>query len=310
MPKLISLAAYAVKVWDREDSECETLSNFGEGKDLFDYCHTFLAALQKKTANDKEFQHVIRIKKLKLESRRMYGIIETGDYGQESVLLDVDTEKVAYERLTNHANLLPFYFLFDLPVGSNTGIILLQRMGMFGIRKMLYRAMTEEFDKQFPDSRLQFHTLVDEEEIKKFQRGKIESIRFISFNIPSDVTDCFDSGHTEKIGRAELVIRARRGGFLPLSGRLRKFFAGGQSVPKLIALDETNFKYQDIKVKSRVGRSSRTMDLGNPNRLRSYYDITDTVEVDKTGHPRFTSIHELAEAMASRLRANLGLSNE
>jgi hypothetical protein len=180
---------------------------------------------------------------------------------------------------------------------------------MFGIRKMLYHVLSQKFAEKFEDFRLDLHTLVDADEIAKYQKGKIESIRFISFNIPSDVTDCFDSGHTEKIGHAELVIRARRGSFLPLTSRLRKFFAGGQDLPKLIALDETNFKYQDIKVRSRVGRTSRTVDLGNLNRLRSYHDITDEVELDKSGHPKFTSIHGLADNMVARIRSNLGLDN-
>jgi hypothetical protein len=310
MTKIISLACYSIKIRERYNSDSEVISNFGGGQDLFDFCLNLLTDLKKKTSNDKQFQHVVRVKKLTDERRQIFGIIQTGDYGQESELLDVDTEKVAYERRTNHANMLPFYFLFDLPSGSNTGILLLQRMGMFGIRKMLFRVLSDKFESQHGDFTIRLDPLVDEKEIAKFQKGKVESIRFISFDIPSDITDGFDSGHTEHVGRAELIIRAKRGGFLPVSRMLRKFFAGGVEIPQLIALDETNFKYQDVKVRSRVGRSIRTVDLRNLSKLRSYYDITDEVAVDRSGHPKFTSIHEIAEDMVVRLRKGLGLGDE
>ena len=138
--------------------------------------------------------------------------------------------------------------------------------------------------------------------------GKIESIRFISFDIPTDVTDAFGGGHVEREGHAELVIRARRGGSLPIRERLREIFAGRRTAGNFIALDETNFQYQKVKVTSRVGRSSRTVDLSRLNRLRSYYDISDEVAVDpRSGHPQFDSIHELATDLAGRIRAGWGL---
>lgn len=310
MARLFALATYAVKVWNPEEREGETLSDFGDESDLLDFFYEFLSGLQKKTSRDTEDQQVLRVEHLKKHDRQIYGIIETGEYGHESVLWDVDAETVAYKRKTTEANMLPFFFLVDIPEGTDEGILLLQRTGLYGIRRMLYHALKQRFDEKFGDFSLRLHPLVDSEEIQKYQHGKIESIRFIRFDIPSDVTDCFDSGHKEGIGHAELVIHAKRGGSLPISGRLREFFAGRRPLSKLIALHETNFDYRDIKVKSRVGRTSRTVDLARLNRLRSYYDITDEVELDpKSGHPKFDSIHQLSDALVERLNEKLYKTN-
>jgi hypothetical protein len=86
----------------------------------------------------------------------------------------VETEKIAYERKITEANMLPFYFLVDLPEETDEGIILLQRLGMFGIRKMLYHVLSQKFAEKFEDFRLDLHTLVDADEIAKYQKGKRE----------------------------------------------------------------------------------------------------------------------------------------
>jgi hypothetical protein len=91
---------------------------------------------------------------------------------------------------------------------------------------------------------------------------------------------------------------------------LHEFFTGKKQLGKLIALKETNFKYSDIKVRSKVRGSSRTLDLAQLNRLRSYYDVTDEVVLDKTGHPEFESIDSLARELSKKLKKNMGLDED
>jgi hypothetical protein len=206
--------------------------------------------------------------------------------------------------------MLPFYFLIDLPEGADEGFMVLQRTGMYGIRKMLSEFLTQEFEVSFTDYQLHLHPLVESAEIKKYQKGKIESIRLINFKIPSDIADAFDSGHRETKGTVELVIRARRGGSLPIGDKLRQFFSGTRQLGKFIALDETHFPYQNVKVKSRVGGTTRTVDLAHLNHLRSYHDITDRVVLDnKSGHPKFESINKLADDLVARIKSEIGLGD-
>jgi hypothetical protein len=306
MARTFSLAAYAVKVWDVEERSAEQIADFGQGSDLLDFFKQFLTDLKTNTINDDKVHQVLRVTILKSGARRLYGVIETGEYGAESELYDVKKRQIAHRRKTTEADMLPFYFLVDLPEGVDEGILLLQRQGMFGIRKLFHHAIGQVFDGKFPGYVLRFLPLVENKEIQKYAKGKIESIRFIRFGIPRDVADAYDSGHKETRGSVELVIRARRGSNLPLNSRLRQFLRGGKEIKDLIALDELNFKYENVKVKSRVGTSTRTLDLSRPNRLRSYYDISGRVELDpKTGHPEFDSIRALSEEILEQIRSTI-----
>jgi len=63
-----------------------------------------------------------------------------------------------------------------------------------------------------------------------------------------------------------------------------------------------------VKVKTKVGRSRRTVSLHELKLLRSYFDITDDVKIDEaTGHPAFDSIDELAKGLAGRIKKSLGM---
>ena len=87
---------------------------------------------------------------------------------------------------------------------------------------------------------------------------------------------------------------------------MRRFFDKEVRLDKFIALKETNFKYQDVKVKTKVGRSTRTVSLNALKLLRSYYDITDEVQVNpSTGHPEFGSIDKLAGGLAERIKKSI-----
>lgn len=310
MQPTISLASYAIRVWNIDEREADPISSFSDGADLLDFLNVFFAGLKTKVAHDENVRQVLRVKTLKAVGRHISGIIETGEYGSESELWDVKRESVAHMRKTTEADMLPFYFLADLPEGLDEGLLILERRGMSGIRQLLYHAVNAEFEKKFMAHRLRFDPLVQSRELAKYAKGKIESIRFVRFDIPKDISEAFGSGHKEVKGRVELVVHAQRGKSLPLNDKLSRFLRGGTKVGELIALDETHFEYQNIKMRSRVGRSSRTIDLARQKHLRSYHDVSDTVQFDpKSGNPQFDSIHELATTLAGQLRSQMYKKN-
>lgn len=140
------------------------------------------------------------------------------------------------------------------------------------------------------------------------RKGQVESIRFIGYDVPSDIAEALKSHNKQFDGHVELVIMARRGSFLPVKDRIRRFFNKEVELNKFIALKETKFKYQDVKLKTKVGHSKRTVSLGSLKLLRSYYDISDDVKMDgATGHPTFDSIDALAKDLASRIRKSMGI---
>lgn len=310
MQPTISLASYAIRVWDADERAPDVLSDFADGVDLFDFLREFLGDLKKNPSHDEEGQQIVRVQEFKVAGRQIRGLIETGEYGSASELWDVRKKALAHERTITEADMIPFYFLFDLPIGQDEGFIVLERRGMLGIRTTLSHALQAAFTKKFPGYQLRFQPLVNAKEIEKYAKGKIESVHFIRFDIPKDVADAFEGGHKEVKGRAEFVVHALRGRELPLNSKLRTFLRGGTKVGDWIALDETNFEYQNVKVTTRVGRSRRTIDFSKVKQLRSYHDITDAVKIDiKTGNPEFDSINQLAESLVEQIRSQIVKNN-
>ncbi len=305
MAQLISLAAYSVKLWDTQEKEADPLSNFADSDDFFTFSKDLLNGLKEKTQNHEESQRVLTVKKLGQEDRTLFGVIETGEYGVESDLLNVATGSVVHRRKKDEADMRPFYFLLDIPDGPDEGILILQRSGVLGIRKIVYQTMKTKFELDYPEYRLRISPLVEAEEFEKYLKGKIESIRFVRFGIPSDIIDAYDSGHKETEGYVELVVHARKGKSLPLNNRLKQVIAGKRTVSELIELTETHFEYENVKVQTKLGGSSRTLDFTNRSRLRSYHDITAQVHLDKNGHPKFDSIHELSLVLLENTRSRI-----
>lgn len=205
MPRSHSLAAYSINVWNFEEREGEVISDFGDEEDLLELFSTFLSSLQAKASHDKRNRQLLTVETLKIEkkARTLCGIIETGEYGSESKLRDVDTQEIVYKKKIKEADMLPFYFLFDLPEGSEDGILVLQRTGMFGIRKILTTVIDSWFDAKFPDYRLRLHPLAEPGDLEKYKDGQVETVRFIGYDVPGDIADALNTANKKFDGHVE-----------------------------------------------------------------------------------------------------------
>src|SRR5689334_22215790 len=103
MPRLISLAAYFLKVRNVSDKTDEVLSEFDDDEDLLDFFDKALTAIKKEGSHDPDAQQVLTVTKLHREQRSLSGVIETGEYGIESSLLDVDEGKIVHHRSVKQA---------------------------------------------------------------------------------------------------------------------------------------------------------------------------------------------------------------
>jgi hypothetical protein len=104
---------------------------------------------QGKADDDKDAQQVLEVADIKFGRQQIYVIIKTGTYGLRSDLRDIRNNTVAYQKREYHADMMPFYFHFDLPKGRDKGLLALQRTGMFGIHGPLKACLTKEFKKRF-----------------------------------------------------------------------------------------------------------------------------------------------------------------
>ena len=303
MTRVISLAAYEVKIWNSGDKEFECLSNFdGDGSDFLDFLNGVLGGIKTKTLEDqKELQQAFSVPKLVKHGRKLRGEIKTGQYGHESDIVNVKTTEIVYRRKKEDAEMLPFYFYFEIPEGIEDGILILQRTATVGIRGLLYWVLNTAFQNKYPEYRLRFEPMVAGSEFEKFKNGKIQKISFVKKTIPADIADAYDRGHQEVHGTAELVVRARRGSILPLHDLLSRAFTNRQQ-NGIVVLNET---YENVKAQVKVGHATRTINVANPGKIRSYFDITDTVKMGTSGHPLYESLEKEADKLAAELRTLL-----
>jgi hypothetical protein len=302
MPQLISLAVYGVKVRNVADRTFEILSNFDDNdSDILDFFEDVLTRIRSNTLDQKELQQAMTVTDIDRESRVLKGLVKIGDYGHESDLYNVGTKKVVYHRNKEDAEMLPFYFRFEVPEGTEDGLLILQRTGPHGIMKLVEWVLGTALDDAHPDLKLILSSLADQSQMEEFVRGKVQKITFVRKAIAPDVEDNYDKGHQEVRGTMELVLRAAKGSAIPMNGFLERIL--GKRKPNGIfeLHDDQEFEYDNVKAIVKSGRSTRTINAEKPLYLRPYHAIED-VRMDRDGHPNFESVDEHARELARKFR--------
>ena len=83
--------------------------------------------------------------------RFLYGRVKTGEYGIESELVDVQTGIIT-NKTSSQADMMPFGFCIAVPSGKvNSAIIILQTMGIYGMKVSLQRHLEKCLADQSPE---------------------------------------------------------------------------------------------------------------------------------------------------------------
>jgi len=301
----VFLSSYTVRLIDRSTGQMLPIGNFLQGADLLAIFNQYLASLRANLSHDSEAQKLLSVLRYSTKGRNVSGIVETGDYGYESTLYDVQSHSIAHHRTVNEAEMLPFYFIIKLPQQEDEGILLLQRFGQFGIKSTFCDNFIDYFELYYPQIALVIYPLVPLDLITEYlTKGRVTKIRFIKFSIPSDMADFIEHGHDEEDGQVEFVIKARRNGRIPIVDRLLDLVQRRGEVRSFYEIRD--FEYDNVKVEIYINGRRRTIDLSHLERLKTYYDITEDIEIGTTGHPVFESIHEVASGLLNDLSTSIG----
>lgn len=275
----VTLSAYTIRIKNDKGKQ-EILSDFGGKNDLLPVLQKFLSDLKSNGSHDAAAKQLLSVVELHQEkgSRILTGTIESGQYGNESKIKDADTQKVVHTKTVKQADMWPFYFLISLPEKKDEGIVILQRMGQFGIRKLVGKELKGLFEKKYPTFTPMINPLMPEEVVKKtLEKGIVTKVRFVRFGVHKDIADAYDKhDHTEEIGSMQLVVSARRGKSLPLLGRVKDVLSKKRQLQNMIELPD--FPYETVKVETNVNGRKRTVDLGNLQKVRAYYDVDHDVK--------------------------------
>ena len=306
MPSTISLSTYTIRIYSTDLGGYVNLDNPLDGHlDSCDFLNQYISELNRKISHDHLQQKLLRVMQFNKNGRQISGIIETGDYGYESDLFNVQTSLLSYQRQSHEAELLPFYFLIILPRDINLGIVILQRFGQRGIKTILSIDLSNYFSAQLQNYRVEIDTLVPNMLLNDLlQRGEIKSVRFTRYRIPSDLADQFDHSFEEDQGIAEFIIKTKGYARIPLINRVREYIFSNRPIEDFISFPE--FDYNNVKIQFVIDGQTRTIDLEDPRRIRAYYDVTDRVQIGLSGHPTFESIDIEARNLARDILRGLG----
>lgn len=308
----ISLAPYTIRVRHRKEKRFLRLGELDQDVDAFDLFQRFLASLE--TQHDSANRTLFRLIRFEAEprSRVLEGMLETGEYGYETKLIDVkvDTSNVTYHRKVSEAELLPFYFRLDIPKRKDQGFLILQRFGNLGIKAVLEDALAKHFAGTAYI--VELHPLVPEQVIERWTRARdVRRLRLVSFEVPKTIDEIFQLGDSKEV-YAELVIRAKRGHTFPLPGRLRSRegfveIQDGEAELERLRRDLQGFFQPDaLKLEVSVAGKTRTVDVTDPGNLVAYHDVTEAVSpLDRNGHPAWDRIRDEARKLARDLHATV-----
>jgi len=295
----ISLALYSFRIRERGAHRFQQLDNFDGKNDFYSFLEKYFDHIDKKYKNDLINKRIIRVQNVvKIESLRVFnGIIETGEYGFESDLVDSEKGNLKYKRGIKDAEMLPFYFLTYAPK-KDEGIMILQRFGVYGASTIFKQSITEMFKDLYSKDgtvnyTLEINPLVPEKFVKRFiDEGKATKLIFKKFNLPQDIADQFDKrDHIEDDIFIELRVNAKRNKYIPIHDRLEKHLS--KNLDRLLEIK--GFDYDNVSMEVKLNNNTRTIDLSNMLKFRAYIDVTDEVEIRSSGHPVFTSIDKVAK---------------
>lgn len=129
----------------------ENLSNFDNGKDFLSLIDMMFSSW-KKDENDNNIikdENAKKVSRLKKDAQGNWiyhrhqtyidGIIESGDYGTQESIIDIETGKPKYTKTPKDAALVPFYFMIYIEPNTPEGFLILERIGNIGILSVFGR---------------------------------------------------------------------------------------------------------------------------------------------------------------------------
>lgn len=303
--RTIGIATYSLRIRQKRSSEYEPLGGIDGRHSLSDLFAEYLQSISHEEAIDEEVQVVLQASRRERSDDAMWGLLNAGDYGYAAEGFNIKSKRTSYRRSPDDAEVIPFYYRAFFPGMSDLGIVLLQRYGHYGVFTAVSRGFRAFLDGYLPDHVLEINRLVPAEVVRELTEGEIRAIQVIAHTIPPDLADKFRFlGNHQDIGTFVIEAKAKRKSFLAPPPWLRRIRQGRVQVVEL----PTELRDSDAVIRIRVNYegTTRTIDLSDPNNLAPYINATDDLELEPTGHPRFTSIDRYCQDLLDELLRQLG----
>lgn len=294
--KLIGVTAYGISV--RDDQRNLELHDL-RGTSLLRYFNDIAESSVNEYDKDSALENIFAYNTVNLQTitnnanQNLYDIlylrIKTGDFGEESEIVDSDTGETTHTKSVDEADVMPFGCCMIVPCGEYTeGIVLTQSLGRNGITSIIKKKFNEyirNIDNQF---RIVLNPIVPRQYMERIlNEGILKTIRLISFEVPDDDADRYGIDRGARRVIQERVIRRPTGFVQNKYERIMQCLRGERAYSTIIELDD--FEIDDLKMEFSLGKRNKTISMRGLDNLVINEDVTDSVEI-KNGHPTFESL--------------------
>lgn len=316
--KNYSLSIYRISINKRLNKEDKViLSDYDDGKDLLTQLNMFFDTLKIESISsesspiikDDEEKKISRILKkqdnsyeLSTIGRYISGIIESGEFGTEENIIDSNTGKLKYRKKSIDAQMIPFFFMCNIPENSHYGYLVIQRIGNIGI----YSTLTKSIQK-FLGSTIQ------ENFVLKIEPFFIQEVLDRNLDIVSEAKKVIikgvrskDLGLTqitdnliEDDAHADIVYTAPRKGCIQIRKLLEKL---NSTKNKKDPYAFPNIEYADIAFELKIGGKTKTISIARIENLGTNIEVTDFIEIGPNGYPTYKSLLKEAQNLLSYIK--------
>ena len=316
--KNYSLSIYRISINKRLDKNDRViLSDYDYGNDLLSQLNEFFNTLKieqfsnesSSIIKDDEEKKISRIFKnqdgifeLRTLSRYISGIIESGEFGTEENIIDSNTGQLKYRKKSIDAQMIPFFFMFNIPENSPYGYMVIERIGNIGI----FSTLTKSIQKFLAP-------LIQDNVVLKIEPFFIQEVMDRNLNVISEAKKVIIKGVRNKdLGiakitdnlitddiQADIVYKAPRNGSIQIRSLLDKL---KPSKNKKDLYTFPNIEYADIAFELKLGGKTKTISIGNINNLGTNLEITESITIGSNGYPTYESILQEAQKLLSYIK--------
>lgn len=295
--KLVVVTAYGINIKNEDNKNLELHDIYGNT--LLEYFFNIANRTVDEYAKDVALENIFAYNVVDFQTIKnangqdiyevLYLRIKTGDYGEESEIVDSDTGETTHTKSVDEADVMPFGCCILVPCGEYTeGIVLTQSLGRNGITgtiKKKFNQYIKELDSQL---RVVMNPIMPRQYMERIlNNGILKTIRLISFGIPDDDAEKYGIDRGAKRVIQERVIRKPTGFARNKYDRIMECIRGERTYNTIIELDD--FEIDDLKMEFSFGKRNKTISMRGLDRLVVNEEVTDAVIIEN-GHPTFASL--------------------
>lgn len=302
----ISLGTYYITMTKR--GEHQVLSDF-EGKNLLNWIRRFLRSRDLRRPRDGGLARYRVAYSRFDDASTVYGVVECGQSGFGSNFIDVESGTTEFRRRPRNAEMIPLYFQFYVPNGSQVGILVLQRFG----QQSPYRFFSEELRPSFAHTcdgfTLHMQPHVPKSVVQRLVQGYVSEVKFIQYTAPKGLENVVKHhGLVAEDVYFETKIVAKKKRRIAVGRLFSRAIGGVANRTEVNMPSEWEGIGDEVRITIRSNGKARTLSLQGGRELTPYEDYSDRCERDDDKQPLLESIHKLANEMVHDVRDDIGIT--